>query len=75
MFFIFQNDTVCLPPGLECYKTKVELDNEDCIIPCKGIYADLVRKDIKDIEANSDFRSVYEEYKNYKGGFKKNEGL
>ena len=64
----FQNDTLCLPAWLDCY-TNLAPDN--CNTTCKGIFADRTWKDAEDLEKNADF---YNEYKNYKSGFTKNEG-
>ena len=64
----FQNDTFCLPAWLDCY-TNLAPDN--CNTTCKGIFADRTWKDAEDLEKNADF---YNDYKNYKSGFTKNEG-
>ena len=69
--YIFQNDTVCLPSGLDCY---ANLTQENCKIPCKGIFADWTKESLKDFETNPGFQAVYEKYKSYKSGFKENEG-
>ena len=66
-----QNDTVCLPSGLDCY---ANLTQENCKIPCKGIFADWTKESLKDFETNPGFQAVYEKYKSYKSGFKENEG-
>ena len=67
----FQNNSLCLPAGLDCY-TNIAPDN--CNTPCKGIFADRTLIGTEDLDKNADFQAVYNEYKNYKSGFTKNEG-
>ena len=58
-----------MPPGLECYKS-VNKISEKCIIPCKGIYADVYRgEDFEKVEEIEEFRTTLESYQNYKSGF------
>ena len=58
-----------MPPGLECYKS-VKKSSEKCIIPCKGIYADVNRvEDFEKVEEIEKFGPTLESYKNYKSGF------
>ena len=67
---ILQNDTVCLPPGLQCYKKEVKLRQDSCTIPCKGIYADMVNEGVEDLHTMMNFKQVLE----YKTGFVNDEG-
>ena len=58
-----------MPPGLECYKS-VKRSSEKCIIPCKGIYADVTKvEDFEKVEEIEKFRPTLKSYKNYKSGF------
>ena len=41
------------------------MDLSKCNIPCEGIYANWIRKDIEDLQANDDFQVAYKEYQNY----------
>ena len=50
---------------MDCYKTIV-LDTEKCLIPCKGLYADVLKDDIT---INGQFGKLIEEYENYKRGY------
>ena len=55
-----------MPPGLECYKT-VEKYSDKCIIPCKGTYADVYKKeDFKQVEEIEKLRTTLNEYRKYK---------
>ena len=69
-----QNDMVCLPSGLDCYKTKVKLSPDSCTIPCKGLYADVVNRGVEDLHTMMNFKQVLDEYKEYKTGFVNDEG-
>ena len=46
------------------------LNNEDCVLPCKGIYADVV-KDIETMEVDKmkKFDKLVEDYESYKRGY------
>ena len=62
-----QNDSVCLPPGLECYKKEVKLSQDDCsVLPCRGIYADVVKYGVEDLLMD---KQILDKYKEYKAGF------
>ena len=72
---ILQNDAACLPPGLACYRNKeAELLEDNCTIPCKGIYADVVNEGVEDLHTRTDFKQVLDKYKEYKSGFVKDTG-
>ena len=71
---ILQNDTVCLPPGIECYKKEVKVSQDSCTIPCKGIYADVVNEGVEDLHTMMNFKQILDEYKEYKTGFVNDEG-
>ena len=65
----FVQETLCMPPGLECYKS-VKKSSEKCRIPCKGIYADVVRKEgFKQTEDVRKIKAALGNYKEYKAGF------
>ena len=58
-----------MPPGLECYKS-VQLSSDACIIPCKGLYADVERVEGFEVVENiKKFQPVLDQYKEYKAGF------
>ena len=58
-----------MPPGLECYKS-VKKYSEKCLIPCKGTYADVYKKeDFKQVEEIEKLRATLNNYKKYKSGF------
>ena len=58
-----------MPPGLEFY-TSVETYSEKCLIPCKGTYADVDKKeDFKKVEEIEKLRTTLYNYKEYKSGF------
>ena len=62
-------DPLCLPPGLECYKS-VPMRSDECLPPCKGVYADAKRVEGVTEKANMEmFKPVLDTYKNYKSGF------
>ena len=69
---ILQNDSVCLPPGLDCYKNEVKLSQDDCsVLPCKGIYAEVAKYDTEDIPFD---KQVLAKYREYKTGFNYDKG-
>ena len=69
MFAPFLQETLCMPPGLECYKS-VKTSSEKCNIPCKGIYADVYREyDFEYVDDIKKFRTSLTNYKEYKSGF------
>ena len=69
---ILQNDPVCLPPGLDCYRKEVKLSQKDCsVLPCKGIYADVVKYDTEDLLLD---KHVLDKYRQYKAGFNFDKG-
>ena len=55
-----------MPKGTECY-TSVKVDEDKCLIPCKGLFADVLRnndfKQITDRETLSRMLASYEDYK------------
>ena len=58
-----------MPPGLECYNS-VKLRSDECIIPCKGMYADVEREEgFEATEKIEKFQPVLGQYKQYKAGF------
>ena len=71
---ILQNDSVCLPPGLACYKEDVKPSPASCTIPCTGIYADVVNEGVEDLHSMMNFKQVLDKYKEYKSGFINDEG-
>ena len=67
-----QNDSLCLPTGLACYKNKVMLSQDDCsVLPCTGIYADVVKLDAEDLLMD---KHVLARYREYKAGFNYDKG-
>ena len=59
--FPFQ-DPLCTPLGLECYQN-VNIDGKKCLMQCKGIYADVDRKQVDQIENMEEMVARYEEYR------------
>ena len=47
---------------------------KNCIVPCKGIYADVTMGAIEDLYTKNNFKSVLDKYKEYKAGFMKDQG-
>ena len=74
LFTFIQNDTVCLPLGLACYKNEMKLTQDSCTIPCKGSYADVGYGGVEDIQTMENFHQFWEKYKEYKSGFNKDQG-
>ena len=69
MFKPFVQETLCMPPGLELYKS-VKKSSETCNIPCKGINADVYREeDFEKVEEKEKFGISLANYKEYKSGF------
>ena len=65
-----QNDSLCLPTGLACYKNKVMLSQDDCsVLPCTGIYADVVKHGAEDLPMDKHVKHVLVKYREYKAGF------
>ena len=56
----FSQENPCTPSGIWCYDD-LKADPTNCIIPCRGVYADIIKKD--------SFKKLLEEYANYKRGF------
>ena len=71
----FQNDSVCLPSGLDCYKNEVNHIQDSCTIPCRGIYADVTMVGVEDLYTLSNFQHVLDKYKEYRAGFMKDQGI
>ena len=42
---------------------------DSCILPCKGIYADVVNNGAEDLHLLDHFKPVLDKYKEYKSGF------
>ena len=66
-----QNDSLCLPTGLACYKNEVMLIHDNCsaVLPCNGIYADVVKHDVEDLPMDKHVKHVLVKYREYKAGF------
>ena len=47
---------------------------DNCTIPCKGIYADVVNEGVEDLHTRTDFKQVLDKYKKYRSGFVKDTG-
>ena len=59
---------MCTPSGLDCYK-EVRRVKAECLKPCGGLYADVVKDNDKSIPKLSNFASIYSSYESYKRGF------
>ena len=67
---VFQDDSACLPSGLACYKNEVKLTQDGCsVLPCTGIYADVVKHEFEDADDLLMDKNVLARYKEYKAGF------
>ena len=65
---LFVQETLCMPPGLECYKS-VKKGSESCV-PCEGIYFHVNRdEDFKPVEQLEVYKTTIQNYKEYKSGF------
>ena len=63
---------MCLPTGLACYKNEVKLRQDDCsVLPCTGIYADVVKHGVEDLPMD---KHVLARYREYKAGFSHDPG-
>ena len=67
----FLQESLCTPAGFECYKN-IQQDPTNCLIPCKGLYADVEKGEkILKVEDLRIFDSLIEDYKRYKSGYTK----
>ena len=65
---LYYQEIVCSTLGNECFKN-IETDGENCLTPCKGLYADVTKDaDILGEEIMGRFKKLIEEYDNYKRG-------
>ena len=66
----FIQESICLIN--ECYNN-VEISSEQCVLPCKGLYADisLENSGITKVEDMKKFDPLIKSYENYKRGFTK----
>ena len=66
-------DSACLPPGLDCFNKYVKPNQDNCsaVLPCRGIYADVVKDDAEDLLMDE---HVLARYREYKAGFIYNKG-
>ena len=68
---LFYQETLCTPAGTECYKYLKE-NREKCVTPCNGVFAGVDKdKDFKQVEEMEDFKSILEDYKEYKTNYAK----
>ena len=65
---------MCLPPGLDCYQKMIKQSETSCVVPCKGIFADVTVEPAEDLYTQIDFKPVLDKYKEYKSGFNKDQG-
>ena len=61
---------ICSAQGSACVE-EISTEPEDCLKPCEGIYASVVRHDARSAGDHS-FLSLLDEYKKYKNLFDKN---
>ena len=60
---LFVQETLCMPPGLECYKS-VKKGSESCV-PCEGIYFHVNRdEDFKPVEQLEEYKTMVKITKN-----------
>ena len=65
---------MCLPSGVDCYRDVPKLYETSCLVPCKGIYADVTVGPAEELYTLSNFKPVLDKYKQYKAGFRKDQG-
>ena len=59
------NTVLCMPPGLECYKS-VSFSSDKCLLPCKGMNADVSRDErVEEVEKIGKFKRTLDAYKKY----------
>ena len=64
-------ENICSPNGTECYKN-LRQDSGKCLMPCKGVYADVVKDmDIINVRELRKFDKLVKSYENYKRDFVK----
>ena len=63
-----QESPLCTPEGLECYENETYY-TQSCLIPCKGIYADVTKEPkSQEKETNEEMQILVHEYEKYKRG-------
>ena len=72
-------DSACLPSGLDCYNKNEKQSKDNCsaVLPCRGIYADVVKhgvEDVVDLPMKKYVKHALDKYQKYKAGFNYNKG-
>jgi hypothetical protein len=65
----YLQEPLCSPTGTECYQ-QLHVDSDDCLIPCKGLYAD-VQKDtsFESLDDIKVLKNTLDSCETYKRGF------
>ena len=64
----YSQENICSPTGTECYKN-LRQDFGKCLIPCKGVYADVERDiEVMKVEELRKFDKLVKNYEKYKRG-------
>ena len=60
---------ICDSKGLECFR-KLTIDKEECLIPCEGIFADIRKEKVEDVdEKTPGMKHIFQAYEKYKNEF------
>ena len=63
-----RNSSVCTPKGIECYEN-ITINENDCKIPCEGLYADILHiQDTDFLRESNNYQTMKREYELYKRG-------
>ena len=65
-------ESLCTPKGNYCYKN-VQPDTKKCMIPCKGLHADVEKDGMTQVDKMGKFAKLIEEYESYKNGYVKDQ--
>ena len=60
---------ICNSEGVSCSRRQIP-DNDKCLIPCEGVYADITQEKVDIIDINTPgIKKIMEAYENYKNQF------
>ena len=66
---MFSKDPVCTFSGLDCFNNQ-EDELDKCIQPCEGIYADIMKENVKVVDKYTPgMKNLVEAYEKYKNLF------
>ena len=67
-FFNFSLQEICFGRGIQCAEN-VTISKKECVIPCEGLYADVIRYDADEIDIKHYDAAILEKYYKYKRFF------